>query len=101
MDYPVPLVAQLSQQLRALRKARGLSQTQLAQRLGVSQTRVAAIERDPAVVSVGQLFEVLRLLDVQVVLRDLAPAPTGGVKVQDAEPATRFGTPTAVPRGEW
>ena len=46
-DYPIQSPGQLSSHLRALRKVRGLSQAQLGALLGVGQTRVARIERDP------------------------------------------------------
>ena len=72
MDYPVVLPGQLSSHLRALRKSRGLTQQQLGALLGVGQTRVARIERDPASISVEQLMTVLGHLGVQVVLRDQA-----------------------------
>lgn len=72
-DYPIQSPGQLSSHLRALRKVRGLSQAALGALLGVHQTRVARIERDPAAVSVAQFLEVLNALAVQVVLR-----PTGG-----------------------
>jgi HipA-like protein len=39
-DYPVALHSQLKQYLRSMRKARGLTQADLAKRLGVGQSRV-------------------------------------------------------------
>ena len=72
-DYPIQSPGQLSSHLRALRKVRGLSQAQLGALLGVGQTRVARIERDPAAVSVAQFLSVLNALAVQMVLH-----PTGG-----------------------
>jgi HTH-type transcriptional regulator/antitoxin HipB len=69
MDYPLFIIESLSQHLRALRKSRGWSQTELASRLGVTQARVATIEQNPSVVSVGQLFEILQLLQTRLVLR--------------------------------
>ena len=63
MDHLLQLPDQLALHLKSLRKAAGVSQAQLAQRLGVSQSRVAAIERDPAAISVRQLMEILQLLD--------------------------------------
>lgn len=74
MDYPVSLAHQLRQLLRSLRKARGWTQADLAQRLGVVQSRVAAIERDPGAVSVEQLLHTLALLGAQMVVRDGQPA---------------------------
>ena len=43
MDYLLSITDQLAPQLRSLRKARGLSQAQLACELRVTQSRVAAI----------------------------------------------------------
>lgn len=60
--------AQLPAHLRSLRKARGMTQAQLGARIGLDQTRIAKIERDPAVVSVGQLMQLLNALGVRVVL---------------------------------
>lgn len=74
MDHPVQLSAQLRQHLRSLRKARGLTQVRLAQRLGVVQSRVAAIEAKPGSLRVDQLLKVLALLDAQLVVRDQQPA---------------------------
>lgn len=79
MDYPIHSPGQLSSHLRALRKARGLSQAQLGGLLGVGQTRVTRIEHDPAAVSVEQFLGILGALGVQMVLRPIGgkatPAP--------------------------
>jgi HTH-type transcriptional regulator/antitoxin HipB len=74
-DYPIQSPGQLSSHLRALRKVRGLSQAQLGALLGVGQTRVARIERDPTAVSVAQILDVLNALAVQMVLRPTDQAP--------------------------
>jgi len=73
MGHIVQIPSQLSSHLRALRKARGMSQAALGSRLGLSQTRVARIEGDPLSVSVEQLLRVLAALGVQV---SLQPMPT-------------------------
>ncbi|HEY8876918.1 MAG TPA: helix-turn-helix domain-containing protein [Roseateles sp.] len=70
MDYPVQLSSQLQQLLKSLRKSRQMTQAQLARRLGVVQSRVADIERDPGAVSVEQLMQVLTMLGAQVVVRE-------------------------------
>ncbi len=59
MDYLISISDQLAPQLRSLRKVRQLSQADLALKLGVTQSRIAAIERNPAAVSTGQLLEIL------------------------------------------
>lgn len=84
MDYVIQTPLQLSSHLRALRKARGLSQAALGRLLGVGQTRVARIEGDPTAISVEQLIEVLAALNVRLVLRDTHAAPA-----EDTAPATK------------
>ena len=75
MDYPLAFPAQLSQHLRSLRKARGWTQTQLAVRLGVTQSRVSAIEKDATALTTEQLFRWLAALGAALVLRtDDVPA---------------------------
>ena len=70
MDYPFQLSGQLQQLLKSLRKSRKMTQAELARRLGVVQSRIADIERDPGAVSVDQLLQVLALLGAQMVVRD-------------------------------
>ena len=70
MDFPIHLPSQLREHLRALRKARGLTQAALGRLLGVGQARIAEIESNPGVVSVDQLMKVLSVLCVSLVLRD-------------------------------
>ena len=60
---------QLADQLRSLRKARGLTQAALGELVGLDQTRIAKIEHDPGVVSLQQLMRLLSVLDVRVLLQ--------------------------------
>jgi HTH-type transcriptional regulator / antitoxin HipB len=85
MDYPIQSPGQISAQLRALRKSRGLSQGQLGALLGVGQTRVTRIERDPTAVSVEQLLDLLGALGVQMVLRSTEPT-TAAAKARPGRP---------------
>jgi len=87
MDYPIRFPDQIRQQLRALRKAKGLTQAQLGKLLGIGQVRIAEIEQDPSVVSVGQLFKILTTLDAHIVLRDSRPDDTA--------------SPDTTPKGSW
>lgn len=100
MDYLISISDQLAPQLRSLRKARGLSQAQLACALKVSQSRVAAIERNPAAVSVGQLIRILGVLGAGLVLRDAAP-PSATDPEQPTSPPNKLGQPAVPPKGEW
>jgi HTH-type transcriptional regulator/antitoxin HipB len=74
--------AQLAAHLRSLRKARRMTQAQLGAQIGLDQTRIAKIERDPTVVSVGQLMQLLNALRVRIVLD---PDPDAGSKAMRAD----------------
>lgn len=95
MDYPIQSPGQLSAHLRALRKARGWSQAHLGAALGVGQTRITRIERNPTAISVEQLLGLLAALGAQLVLRpnDLRqPGPLGAVPTTSQAPrATHTG----------
>lgn len=75
MNIGIDSAAELSGHLKALRKAHRLTQAQLGQRLGVKQTRMADIEKNPGVVSVAQLIDVLHALDARLLL--VPPTPPG------------------------
>jgi HTH-type transcriptional regulator/antitoxin HipB len=68
--------AQLSAHLKSVRKLRGLTQVQLAKRLGIRQSRLADIENHPETVSSAQLLDLLAALGVEVLLR-MKPADKG------------------------
>ena len=93
MDYLISISDQFAPQLRSLRQARRLSQVDLALKLGVSQSRIAAIERKPAAVSAGQLLDLLRVLGVDLVLRD-TQTPAANTSPVPSESNTG-------PVGEW
>lgn len=125
MDYPVQLVSQLQQLLKSLRKSRQMTQAELARRLGVVQSRVADIERDPGAVSVEQLLQVLAMLGAQVVVRQTDTGPsatkpsidleahpraqatatatltTGPTSAMPAPAAPPQSPPDDEPRGQW
>lgn len=66
---PLHSPAQLSAHLKSLRKMRGLTQAQLARRLGIRQSRLADIENHPETVASAQLLDLLAALGVEVLLR--------------------------------
>lgn len=78
MDLTLAFPEQLSLHLRSLRKARGLTQAQLASRMGVGQSRISAIETDATKLTAEQLLRLLAALDASLVLRttDSAPQPS-------------------------
>lgn len=81
MSYPIRLTEQLKPQLRALRKARGLTQSQLGALIGVKQARMAEIEAHPGMVSLEQLLKLLSVLGATLHLHvepTSAPEAPGG-----------------------
>lgn len=70
MDYPVQTLKQLEPILKAFRKARGLTQADLALRTGVSQQALSALEAKPHRASFERLLVYLAALDVEIVLRN-------------------------------
>lgn len=68
MNYVILKPAQLAAHLRSLRKAHHMTQAQLAAKLGVNQTRIGKIERNPGQVRVEQLMRVLSLLNAKLVI---------------------------------
>lgn len=76
MDYPVKTAGQLRPLLMGFRKAAGLTQAQMATRLGVTQQTYAQLEARPESASMERLLKALRLLKVQIVLAQ----PTGSIR---------------------
>lgn len=68
--FPIQTSSQLTVHIKSLRKARGLTQTALGQRVGVKQVRMADIENNPGAVSLDQLLQVLHALDARLLLAD-------------------------------
>ncbi|MRW91047.1 helix-turn-helix domain-containing protein [Duganella sp. FT80W] len=68
MNYPIRTLQQLRPLLVGFRKQAGLSQADVATRLGVTQQSYAKIEANPATTSVERLFTILRLLGGEIVL---------------------------------
>ena len=102
MDYPIQSPGQLSAHLRSLRKSRGLNQVQLGAVLGVGQTRIARIERDPTAVSVEQFLALLGALGVQMVLRTngsggVAKLPADASSAKPTRPAPTRRLPLGEP----
>ncbi|MGJ7581790.1 helix-turn-helix domain-containing protein [Variovorax sp. RHLX14] len=59
---------QLGILLKAARKEAGLSQTDLARRLGISQSRMSHMELNPGSVSLAQLLAIFGVLDLEIMV---------------------------------
>ena len=68
MHYPIITPEQLPAMLRGLRQSAGLTQAQLAERLGISQQSYARLEARPAAASVARLSKLLRALNAELVI---------------------------------
>lgn len=68
MDYPVTNSRELRAVLRALRRTRGLNQTQAGLHLGVSQKRLARIEANPGVTGFDQIARLVSALGGRLVV---------------------------------
>jgi HTH-type transcriptional regulator/antitoxin HipB len=79
-EYPLRTVEQLSVLLQAFRKESGLTQREVALRLGVTQQTYSTLERNAETVGVGRLLKLLGILGVELVLSkpaSVADSPTG------------------------
>ena len=68
-QYPVRTPEQLPALLKAFRRQAGLTQGELARRLGVTQQTVSALERHANQVSADRLLQLLAILGVEMVLQ--------------------------------
>jgi transcriptional regulator with XRE-family HTH domain len=57
---------QLGRKIFTIRKEKGLSQNQLAEKLDISREHLAKIETAKRCVSLGLLFDIAEVLDVKV-----------------------------------
>jgi HTH-type transcriptional regulator/antitoxin HipB len=67
-EYPLRTVEQLSILLQAFRKESGLTQSEVALRLGVTQQTYSTLERNADSVGVARLLKLLGILGVELVL---------------------------------
>ena len=72
MNYPIKTIAQLQPILWGFRKAAGLTQVQVAKKLGVTQQSYAEFELNPQLASAERLIKILRLFNVEVSLSHTA-----------------------------
>lgn len=68
-EFPVRTADQLSGLLQSFRKASGLTQADVAARLGITQQTLSALERNATSVGAGRLMRLLGILGVDLVLR--------------------------------
>ncbi|MCS3431341.1 helix-turn-helix transcriptional regulator [Klebsiella sp. BIGb0407] len=64
--YPVKTLGQLRPLLIGFRKANGLTQKDVSERLGVTQQTYARLEANPSSASIERLFRVFTVLGVEI-----------------------------------
>lgn len=64
-DYPLNTLNQLRPLLIGFRKANGLTQKDLSERLGVTQQTYSRLEANPASASIERLFKVFSITGVK------------------------------------
>ena len=69
MQQIISISDQLAPLLQAARKAAGLSQTEVARRLNLSQSRMSAMELDPASMRLDQLLSLCATLKLELVVQ--------------------------------
>ncbi|MBU1359590.1 MAG: helix-turn-helix domain-containing protein [Gammaproteobacteria bacterium] len=87
MKQVLSVPSQLGPLLKAARKAAGLSQEKLAERVGISQSRMSHMELHPGSVSLEQLLALFAVLDLEVVVGSRVPEPRGSRPPTAREPA--------------
>lgn len=75
-EFPVRAPEQLPGLLQSFRKASGLTQAEVAARLGVTQQTLSALERKAGNVGTARLMKLLGILGVELVLRPASGAPS-------------------------
>jgi len=70
MTYPITTEQQIGQLLHGARKAKALTQAQLARQLGLSQARLSSLELNPHRLTVAQLLNILNVLGLTLTIED-------------------------------
>lgn len=68
-EFPVRTADQLPGLLQGFRKAAGLTQADVASRLGITQQTLSSLERNATAVSAARLMKLLSIVGVELVLR--------------------------------
>jgi HTH-type transcriptional regulator/antitoxin HipB len=86
-NYTIQTAEQLKPIIAGFRKSAGLTQEDLAMRLGITQQTYSVAERNAPNMSVSKLLAVLNALGVELVLQ--------------SKPTKIDGTPTSVKSAQW
>lgn len=76
METPIRTTGDLGPLIKRLRKAKNWSQTELGQRVGLSQERISAMENHPETVTMDKLLTLMMALDAHFNVVQLDPQPS-------------------------
>lgn len=88
-QFTVRTAQQLPPLLQAFRKEAGLTQSEVALRLGVSQQTYSAMERNADKVGAARLLKLLNILGVELALSSPTPASTPPSQEAPAAPSNK------------
>ncbi|WCM90607.1 helix-turn-helix domain-containing protein [Acidovorax sp. NCPPB 3576] len=83
-EFPVRTIDQLPLLIQAFRKQSGMTQAEVALRMGITQQALSSLERNASTVSTGRLFRLCSILGVEMVLRNADFSPP--TRAPGAEP---------------
>lgn len=86
--FTVRTADQLPTLLQAFRKEAGLTQSEVALRLGVTQQTYSALERNADTVGAARLLKLLNILGVELILGKSSPAPASSKGAKQTSPGT-------------
>lgn len=69
VQHPIRTTLQLGQLLLSARKQQGLSQAELAARLGLSQARISQLEQQPETITALQLLQLTSVLGLELLVQ--------------------------------
>ncbi len=75
-EFAIRTADQLTGVLQAFRKESGLSQTEVAERMGLTQQKLSHLERNAKNVSADRILGLLAVLGVELVLRRPGQGPS-------------------------
>jgi len=101
MQQVLSVPSQLGVLLKAARKEAGISQVKLAERLGISQSRMSHMELNPGSVSLEQLLALFGVLGLEIMVGSKNPAKRSIAQApDDGDPSPRH-VASEPPYPEW
>ncbi|WP_410000820.1 helix-turn-helix domain-containing protein [Variovorax beijingensis] len=101
MQQVLSVPSQLGVLLKAARKEAGISQVKLAERLGISQSRMSHMELNPGSVSLEQLLALFGALGLEIMVGSKNPAKRSTAQAPDAGHPSARHVANEPPAPEW